>query len=128
MAKETNLTDPVFLGTDHQFRFHVKNDGETASVDITGYALSFMIKADFGDADASALVTVTTAGGGVAISGTYNATPASNTQRATATVADTATDALAEGTRHYELKRTDAGLETVLAYGTVILQRGVHRT
>ena len=127
MAKQTTL-NPYFLGTDFAYVFHIQNAAETASIDIAGWALSFMLKNRQTDADLSALLTKTTAAGTVSISGAFNATPATNTQRATVTIADTDTDALATGVKHWELKRTDAGLEAILAYGSVELRRGVHRT
>jgi len=124
---ETTL-NPLVIGTDFSYPFHVKNEALDTSINITGYALSWMLKRSIHDADLSASVTKTTAGGGVVISGTFNATPASNTQRATVTIADTDTDALAPGVYYWELKRTDAGLETPIAYGKVPLVRRPHRS
>lgn len=126
MAKETVLT--LWIGVDHGFDFDVKNAAEDASIDITGYALSFMLKEAIADLDAAAKITKTTAGGGIAIAGTFNADPDVNMQRATVTIADTDTDSLTPRGYRYELKRTDAGSETILSYGTLTLNRGVHRT
>jgi hypothetical protein len=125
MAKETTAT--LYLGADHTYPFTILNQAETLAVDISGWALSWMVKRRKSDADAAAVLTKTTVSG-IVISGTYNATITTNTQVATVTVADTDTDAIAEGLYHYELKRTDAGLETPLAFGTLTLKRGVHRT
>jgi hypothetical protein len=125
MAKETATS--YRLGTDHSFPFHIKNEGETVSIDITGYALSFMVKVHPSDPDLSALLTKTTVSG-IVIAGVFNATPASNLQLATVTIADTDTDALNPGLYTYELKRTDAGSETVLAYGRIEFIAVVHRT
>ena len=124
MAKETATS--LFLGTDHQFILHVKNEAETASVDITGWALSYMIKRHKSDADGAALVTKTTAAG-ITIAGTFNSNPAVNLQRATVTLADTDTATLADGVAYHEWKRTDDGFETILAYGQQTLVQGVHR-
>lgn len=124
MAKDTALE--LYIGTDHQFAFHVKDDDEDVAIDITAFALSFMVKRHRSDVDADALITKTTASG-IAIAGTFNSAPGSNLQRATVTLADTDSSALAPGVRHYELKRTDDGFETVLAYGTFTFRRGVHR-
>ena len=52
--------------------------------------------------------------------------PATNTQVATVTILDTETSPLPEVLAQYELKRMDAGFETVLAYGTLELVRAVH--
>lgn len=119
MAKETTL-DPLYLGTDFAYVFTVKNEAETAAIDITGWALSFAIKKHVGQADVDALLTKTT------VSGIALTTPASGV--CTVTIADTDTDGLAPGMKVWELKRTNDGYETVLAYGTVELRRGVHRT
>jgi hypothetical protein len=125
MAKQTHLED-VFIGTDVTFRFHIKDEDEDAAVNITGWALSFMVKADPADADDDALVVKTTSSG-ISISGSFDSSPAANTQRATVTLEDSDTH-LYEALRGYwELKRTDAGSETVLGYGDFDLTRGVHR-
>lgn len=125
MAKET--ADEAFIGTDFQRIYHVLNEDEDEAIDISGWALSWMLKRKLTMLDADASVTKSTATTGVSIGGLYNATPGSNLQRATVTILDTDTDALAAGIYYYELKRTDAGLETVLAYGEMELLRGVHR-
>lgn len=125
MSKETRLS--YVLGTDHQFVCEVLDDAETAAVNCSAFAMSFMLKRELGDADADALLTKTTSSG-IAVSGSFNADPAVNTQVATVTIADTDTDAIAPGLCRWELKRTDAGYETQLGYGTIQLVRGVHRT
>ena len=126
MAKETRAE--LWIGADHQFIFTILNDDEDAAVDITGWALSWMVKRHARDADASKLLQMTTALGTIVISGTYAAAPEANTQVATVTVADTDTDAIAPGLYQYELKRTDATLEAPLAYGAILFRQGVHRT
>lgn len=125
MAKETS--DELFLGTDLTRTFHIKNEAEDASINITGYALSWMVKRYKSDTDAAAILTKTTAASNIAIAGTFNATPASNAQRATLTLVDTDTASLNPGLYHWELKRTDDGSETVLAYGKMTFIQGVHR-
>lgn len=126
MAKET--ADEMFIGADYSRPFHIQDEAETTALNISGWALSYMVKRNIDDLDAAALLTETTAGGGIAIAGSFSSTPGSNAQRATVTVEDTDTDALAPGQAFYELKRTDAGFEQVLAYGPLELIRGVHRT
>lgn len=123
MAKVTHTS--LVLGTDFQYALHVKNGAETASVDITGWAISWMVKRYLGDADLSAILTKTTVSG-IEIAGTFDATPATNTQRATLTLTDTDTASLYPGLYSYEFKRTDDGFETPLASGRIELVRGVH--
>lgn len=125
MAKETAITQ--FIGVDVSYRFTALNLAETAAVDMTGWSLSFMVKKSKGHLDADAKFSRTTSAG-ITISGTYNSDPAVNTQVATVSVEDSHTDALTPGTYYYELKRTGAGVEAVIAYGTFTLERGVHRT
>lgn len=110
-AVQTHLSQ--FIGVDQQY-VCTEADGTA----LTGYALSFMIKQRATDADAAALVTLTTAGGAISISSAV----------ATVSVADTDTDGLDAGTYAWELKRTDAGSEAVLGYGQLRLIRGVHHT
>ena len=124
MAKQTALE--LFQGEDHKYVFTIKNGAQTTCIDIAGWTLSFMVKQYKSDADLSAVVTKTTAAG-IVISGTFNANPAVNTQVATVTVDDTDTIAVTDRLYSYELKRMDAGFETVLAYGTFNLIQGVIR-
>jgi len=127
MAKCTNLldTDGYWLGSDYSYVFTIKNTLENACVDITGWALSFKVKRQAADHDGHAVMSKAT-GSGITIAGSFNADPAINAQTATVTIADTDTDVLEEGTYHFELKRTDPGAETILAYGALDLIRSVH--
>ena len=121
------LLDPLVCGTDFAYVFHIKDEPQETAININGFALSWMLKRRLADADIAAVVTKTTGGGGIGIGGTFNATPGSNTQRATVTIEDTDTDTVVPGVYYWELKRTDASLETRLAYGRVTLARAVHR-
>jgi hypothetical protein len=114
-------------GCDHALIFTVyTDDTETAIRDITGYSLSFMVKANLADADASAFITKTV-GSGITITGTHHQNPNSNTQAAN--VAITAANAtIAQRSYWWELKRTDSGSETRLAYGLLALGQTVHLT
>lgn len=124
MAKETNGV-PLGIGEDLTFPYTILNATETTAIDITGWALSWMVKRAAADPDGAAILTKTTSAG-IVISGVFNAAPATNTQVATVTVADTDTEPLSPGPYVYELKRTDAGAETTLAYGTLTLLQRVH--
>lgn len=126
MAKETAAE--LWVGTDFQWEFSVLNEAETAAINIAGWALSFMVKKRLSYADSAAIITKTTAAGGISITGTYNADPDVNTQVATVTVTDDDSDGESAGVYYYELKRTDAGFETILAYGELELKQSVHRT
>jgi hypothetical protein len=116
------------IGTDQAYDVTVyTSEAKTTVREITGWALSFFVKRKATDADNVALVTKTS-GSGIAISGSFNASPASNTQIATVTIADTDTDSLNAGVYRWELKRTDAGSEARVAYGTISFNQTVHRT
>jgi hypothetical protein len=116
------------LGTDQAYDVTVYTSPAKVVVrEITGWAMSFMVKRKATDADLAAVVTKTT-GAGIVISGSFNSDPDSNTQEATVTIADTDTDSLYAGVYHWELKRTDAGSEARVAYGTISLNQTVHRT
>lgn len=125
MAKET--TDEIWLGTDLTRAYHNKNEAEDTSIEITGWTLGWMVKRYKSDADADAILTKTTTGGAIVIAGAFNATPANNAQRATLTLEDSDTASLYPGLYYWELKRTDAGFETVLGYGQMTFIQGVHR-
>lgn len=125
MAKSTDAE--LFIGVDHQYPFTILNEAETAAIDITGWTLSWMVKRRLSHDDADAVITKTTVAG-ISIAGTYDADPDTNTQKATVTVEDGDTDGLSAGEYFYELKRTDSGFETILAYGGLTLVRSVHRS
>lgn len=122
MAIEQHVTadDQWFLGEDKSLVITVYQSDGTTPQDITGWALSWRLKRKLSDADASALLTKTTSSG-IALT-----TAASGV--CTVTIADTDTDDIAPDTYQHELKRTDAGQETVLLYGDCTLKRGVHRS
>lgn len=124
MAKETAIE--LWRATDFSYEYTIKNAAESQCINISGWALSWMIKRRKSDLDASALLVKTTAVGGIAIAGVFNVDPALNAQVATVTIADTDTTTIAEGLHYWELKRTDDGFETVLAYGRIDLRRPVH--
>jgi len=112
----------LFRGTDHEFPVTVLNAAQTAAIDITTFALSFVMRRT---KSGPILLTKTTPTG-ISIGGTYNADPDVNTQVATVIIADTDTDDLAVGNYYYEVKRTDAGFESVIVQGTVPLERSLH--
>ena len=98
--------------------------------DIAGWTLAFAVRLK--DTSSGAPVLSKTTSAGITITGTYNATRASNTQRAVVAIADTDTfsDAgavlVAPKTYRYSLKRTDPGSEKTLVGGKfVLLQKPV---
>lgn len=119
MAIEDNITasDQFFLGEAKNLVITCyQQDGKTA-LDLTGQALSWMLKASLNDPDASALVTKTTSAG-ITLTDPTNGV-------CTVTLAAADTVDLDPGTYHHELKRTSPS--SVLTYGTCVLRRGVHR-
>ena len=109
-----------FVGEDKAIQVTVYQSDDVTAQDITGWSLSWMLKRKLSDADDAALLTKTTSSG-IALT-----TPASGV--CTVSVADTDTDGLAPGLYYHELKRMDAGFETVLSQGRCQLRRGVHRS
>lgn len=128
MAAEVQMggtsTDRIFLDTDFTRDFHVKDidtdsTGATAK-NITGWAITLDIRTKASSSSAKLSATCS-------ITGTFNSVAASNTQRARWTCADTdlTTTLFGSngGTFYYSLKRTDAGSETILQYGTIVIER-----
>lgn len=128
MAVELNLgdsaTDRVFLDTDWTKDFKVADidtdaTGATAK-NITGWAITFDIRRR--DSSETVLLTKT-----ASITGTFNSVLATSTQVARVTVADTDMTTTLFGSNgglfRYSLKRTDAGGETILAYGNITIKR-----
>lgn len=128
MAKRTNIDERqgIFLGTDTPWELIALNRLETVAIDITGWAVSLMIKRKATDPDSRALIHKTTAAGDIVIGGLYSSDPDGNTLTAVTTIAAAETEALVPQMAVYEWKRTDPGYETPLAYGTVPLIRSVH--
>lgn len=87
-----------------------------AATVVTGWTFAFRIAAAFGDA---AAVTKTVALGGLTVA---NAT--TGAVEVTLTAADTGTT-LGAGEFAWELLRTDAGYETVLAWGVLVIVSGI---
>lgn len=95
--------------------------------DVSGWTFSWMVKRN-PQRDADALIAKSTSHSEIEIVGTYDADPAVNTQRVRVEITDDDLAALRSGVAYYhELKRTDPGLETVLAHGTLVLAQAVHR-
>lgn len=123
MALETHIT--LNLDRDQVYDFTILNEAQSAAINVAGWATSFMIKRNKGDADVAALLNKTNA----SVSGSYNANPSVNTQLLSVTVEDSdcLSTVIPEGTYFYEFERTDAGFETTLAYGTCEAILGVQR-
>lgn len=121
MAIESHVTaaSHFFTGEDKSLTFTIV-DAAGVAQNISGWALSWMVKRRKTDADAAALLTKTTAAAGIALT-----TPASGI--CTVTVEDSDLVTLAGGQLYYhELKRTDPGFETVLSFGQFVLNQAVH--
>jgi hypothetical protein len=121
MAIRDDITadDDLYTGEDKSLVFTLYQSDGTTPQNITGWALAYAWKKALSDPDSAAVLTKTT-GSGITLT-----TPVAGI--CTITIADTDTDALAARTYVHELKRTDAGSETVLTTGTVVLQQAVHR-
>ncbi len=102
---------PIIRGNDHTAELTEILDADGAQVNAATWTITFVVKAT---PSGSALLTYT-----ATVSGTYNADPAVNEQKAVVTITDTDTDALTPGLRYYAWKRTDAGFETDLDYGLI---------
>lgn len=123
MAIEANITpdDGWFLGEDKNLVFTIYQADGVTPQNITGWALSYMLKRRVTDLDPAAVLTRTTALGAITLT-----TPLLGI--CTVSIPDDVSDPLVAQLYHHELKRTDAGSEGVLTYGTAEPIRGVHRT
>lgn len=111
--------DRFFTNSDYVITFNVKQpDGVTAR-DISGWALSWILKRRPTDTDASALITKTTAAGSITITDGPNGV-------CQLTVTDEDTALIRAGFYYHELKRTDPASETPLCDGTVVLRQSKH--
>lgn len=123
IKQDINQSPDYFTGEDKDLVFTIYTSdartARTAAQDITGWTLSWMVKANRFDPDSAALIEKTTSDD-IALT-----TPASGV--CTVTVRDTDVNTLTGEVRYYhELKRTTSGAETVLAYGKFTLSQAVH--
>ncbi len=122
MSKQQNITadDHFFAGEDKTLVFDIV-DSAGAAQTMTGWALECVFRRSAA-ASAVAFTTPTTGLGTITIG---NGTGTDD--RATVTVSDDLTVNLVTGTYEYALRRTDAGNEQVLAYGTLELLKATTR-
>ena len=122
--------EPVFIGMDLALRVQVvKRDSAGVEViegDLTGRAYAFTLN----DSPDGIRVEFTKASGsGITLAnGDTAAYPAELTGANTVLViaiADTDTDALEAKKYYFDVKRTDAGSETVVAFGSITFSRGI---
>lgn len=116
MATEADL-EGLFVGADHTVEY---TDSDDPPTDMSGWTVVLDIRESV--TSGTALVSVT----GV-VSGTYNSTAASNTQKVTFTLTDDNLSASvftgANPTVYYSIKRTDTGFEQPLRHGKVPFNR-----
>jgi hypothetical protein len=131
--RDITADDKVFFDTDQALSYTIASGNPTAAqlaanayvpADVTGFSFAWVLKAT---PDAStALITKTTAAGGITITGVYNVAPLVNTQRVRVQLEDEDTYGpdptpaiivAAPGTYHYALKRLNAGAETIYVWG-----------
>ncbi len=135
MARESNFDKDsnIFIGEDKQIRFPVYDDDADPVVplDVSGFSMIWVLRKSDTASD-PALLSKTT-GSGITITGTFNADPLINTQRVVVALADTDTAGndgsvlIPPKKYRYSLKRTDAGSETILAFGNFVLREATAR-
>lgn len=128
MAAKVDIleADRFFTNTDYTVKVSIfEADGITPR-NVATYALSWLLKKRVTDLDANAVITKVTPAG-ITITGIFNVDPTLNTQIVEIPLADTDTLSVRHGAYHHELKRTDAGFETVLCSGMAILKASAHR-
>jgi len=123
MARLQNLGDSAewFVGEDKAIPFEIYTDDEVTIQDVTGFTMRWVLRKR--KDDDAILLDKTTAGATITITGSYNADPDTNTQRVNVIIADTDTEHFQPGRYYHTLKRTDAGLATVLSYGDAHLKK-----
>lgn len=123
-GEDKTITFTVYLRpsglTDAEFAAQIA-DATASTQNITGWSLSWMVKKTASEPDSRALIVKTTASG-IALT-----TPSSGI--CTVTIEDDDVNGVIHGgvTYTHELKRTDAGSETVLCQGDFTLSQAVHR-
>jgi hypothetical protein len=138
MAYERSVTrdDKLFAGVARTIEFEVFAtlavvDGGTSAAtlmrDASGlafkWAMAKTVRSASPDISLGAMVVEKTSAalGGITVTGTFNASRGTNTQRVVVTLEKADTEALAGGAYAHALEITTAGLEDVLTHGTVQL-------
>lgn len=111
--------DRLFTNSDKLIQFQVKQSDETTAQNISGWALSWMLKRRLRDADDDALIVKTTGDGDITITSGAGGL-------CQLTVTDEDTTSIKAGLYYHELKRTDVGAETPLCSGIVVLRQSGH--
>lgn len=121
MSKNVNITasDHFIKGEDKTLVFDVV-DSTGAAQAMTGWALEWVLRRSA--AATTAILTKNTSGGTISISNGDG-----TDDRATVTITDDDTVDLVAGQYEYALRRTDAGFEQVLAFGTLELLQAATR-
>lgn len=117
MGKLNNLggNGEIFIGEDKTIEMEIL-DRSDVPVNITGWTITVVISLT---PTSAALFTKTPA----TISGSYNAVRASNTQRASVGLTDTELATLTKGKYTWSAKRDENGSESILAWGSFVVQR-----
>ena len=108
--------DNWFIGEDRTLEFTVVDSAGTAQ-NITGWALEWVLRDAPGNA--TALLTKTVGDGITITDGAAG--------RCDVAIADTDTESLSPNLLFHTLRRTDDGLETVLAFGEALLKQAATR-
>lgn len=127
MAHEVDIPlGQCFVGEDKNLDCEVLDGVATATdplglpVDIAGWAGTF----DMRESDHAAVAMLAIS---CSVTGTYAATRAANTQRLRAALTDDQTTQFDPGVYRYSFKRTTAGAETVLAFGSITWRQATQR-
>lgn len=110
MANEATIggSGQLFVGEDKTFVLELL-DSSDAPVNMTGWTIIFVVSArDAG----TPLFNIT-----ASVTGSFNASRVLNSQRASAALTSAQMDTLKAKTYRHSWKRTDSGVETILAYG-----------
>ena len=113
------LSNNIFIGADKILEFEVL-DADDLPVDVSAFTMAFAA----GLPGSTAFIAKTSAvGGGITVTGTYDAVRAANTQRVRVAIASANTSAQRASRQYeYSLTREDAGYEDTLAWGAFPLR------
>lgn len=144
MAIELNVTtsDKFFLGEDKVIDLTIFGQDGVTPIDLAAMPLEWSLKKKDKDPDPGIVAKAITAGGvstGITIIGVFNVIPATNTQKLRITFASADTDpdvtsvlptpyTLKAGVAYrHSVKRTDAGNEAILTYGSITFLQATER-
>jgi hypothetical protein len=123
MAVKTEIPYGVlFIGETKKLRIQNVTGDDGLPLNLSGMSFTFVLKLD-AEKTTLPLFSKTTALNQVRVGGVFNSSAASNTQYIEVDIDRANTAPLDKGKHYFSVRRDDVGGETVVAYGTIMIDQ-----